>query len=874
MSEQSEIDGLILGRDLTSAIFMVLLAHNHSMTAEAIAERIRIENSTDVPCSPADVLEWAKQKGYVNNKALILLNEEEELNHRSVIKGELFSSNWSQSFSYQRLAASAVFGIIQFLHTHPGHQTTAAISHLIEAGLNRKSFVIILHEIGKVANVANLPERLNITTWSEERISDLGRCMLALRHSSCLIGNEWWLFAYASKGERSHTYTLDKNVTALSNTTGEFPYDMWLQLRAPNREVFIPDARFAAPVFAHFRSLVLWNPRVTGYCTDEDERDGLRLLLTAQGIEHDLRIGDAQRTVPLPTAAGSALVTCPIDDAKALYYAKEFLRTASFPGHRRVFLICPRDCFNGEDTEWVEVRTELIKRDLLDCMFILPQEDADQSHLGMFILDNNKNNDAKGVVLLAGGVNTLILSNADNLPFGSTKDITQFAYRSLLRRLARDRENITGCSTIMITDVLLWINKCKLDPISTSYHPFSVISRFFTWDEFKYFRRIGDITDFSSKRTNTADESITSEDIIDALLTDFALPQYVRRELEQSYVAEQIKLFKHWSNLCFMDVFIRVPSIEAQQKDVDARNLSWGLLPLSVTESVTDTWIANLVDNIQLRKEDPDQCKENLGYIIRDLQRTERSRALADAEDAYKAYRHDLGNKTGRVRDSISLLKGQMQKPDAWTALAKDTFGRLENTLSTLDDYFDQMTGLLAGQEKCFTDEHYSISAVELSDVIEKVIESFEVPDVRFENRGNPVQVWADRQKLEQMLTNLAENAIRHGKLDGQSLHIIFVRMEENYDPDWAKPGFVTLLVANNGKPFDRNFDELTKPGVRSNRSKGEGLGLYMVRKWAVGMGGEMEMQTGYPNPGEYPHSPILPGFRIHIRKVMQNTST
>lgn len=856
---------------------MILLGSDRAMTAEAIAERLRIESSTDDPCSSSDVLEWAMQKGYVNEKGFICLSEKDDHALRSDIRGALFFSNWSRSFGYQRLAAAAVFGIIEFLQTHPNHRSTEAMRQLLTAGLGRESLANLLRTIGEIAGVSKLAERLEISAWSEERIRDLGRIISALSPglnpmggNSFSIGNEWWIFAHAKKVEGRRAITVNKEVSSLRLTTDETPYDHWIQLRAPGREVFFPEARFAAPVFAHRRSEMLRDIRITGYCADEDERDGLRLLLTAQGIEHDLRISNGQGVIPLPTTTGTSVVACPVDAMKALHYAKEFLRMASLPGHRRLFLIAPIACFHEVNAEWDKVRREMVERDLLDCMLALPQEGKEMSDLGMFVLDNNKWEDAKGIVLFGGGTNNMNIADADNPIYSTLDALKTVAFRMSLIRTARDRK---GACVLVMNEVILTDPNCRLS-IAYVKHPFSVISELFPWEDFKHFKPIVDILDFSLGVSVDEHGAVTREGVIKALRKDIALPEYVRHELDKPYVQEQMQLIgTHWKKGGYPEAFIRVPSIEAQLRAMDAIERSWGLLPLTQTEGVTDEWIANLVDNIQLRSDDPDQCKQNLGYIIRELQRSERSRALADAEEAYKAYRHDLGNKTGRIRDSITLLKGQMQKPDAWTALAKDTHGRLGGTLSTLDDYFDQMAGLLADQEKCFTNEHYSITAVELSDVLEKVIRGFEVPDVLLEYRGGPAQIWADRQKLEQLITNLVENAIRHGKVAGRSLSIVLDRWEE-WDPDGSKPGFVNLYIANNGRAFEQSFDELTKQGARSKRSKGEGLGLYMARKWAEGMGGELEMVSGtVPAVGNiYP--PLTVGFYLHRRQVAQNPAT
>ncbi|MCO5275835.1 MAG: hypothetical protein M9900_13070 [Flavobacteriales bacterium] len=872
MSEDAHTDGVYPARNIGTAATLVLLGANRAMTAEAIADRLRIEGSTDDPCSASDVLAWANQKGYLNEQGKIWFSGlNEALVLRNDFRGALFWSNWSRSFGYQRLAAAAVLSISRFLQTHPDHPSTDSMRQLLMAGLHHESLAQLLRTIGEIAGAPNLPERLGIAAWSELRIRDLGRLISALSpgvgftgEHSFSIGDEWWQFAHAKKVEGRRAITLKKEISSLRLTTDEFPYDHWIQLRAPGREFFFPDAQFAAPAFLHHRSLVLRDIRVTGYCADADERDGLRLMLSAQGIEHDLHVRNGQGAIPLPSTPGTSVVTCPVDAKKALLYAKEFLRTATQPGHRRLFLIAPIACFHEINAEWDKVRREMVERDLLDCMLTLPQVGKQMSDLGMFVLDNNKWEDAKGLVLFGGGTNNMNITNPDDPIVRKLDGLKTFAFRMSLQMAARDRK---GACTLITNDIILTDPNCRL-AIAYCYHPFSVISSSFPWEELKQFKEVGSIMDFSIGVTVDANGDITREGVIKALRKDMALPEYVRHELAERYMEQQMEKIRTYKpQWGYPDAYIRIPSIEAQLRKVEGLKRSWGLLPMSETEGVSDDWVANVVDNILLRNEDPEQCKLNLGYIIRELQRVERTRALADAEEAYKAYRHDLGNMTGRVRDSISLLKGQMKKPDAWTALATDTHGRLEGTLSTLDHYFEKMKGLLTDQEKCFTNEHYSLTAVELSDVLNNVIGGFKDPDVRLEYRGGPAQVWADRQKLEQLITNLVLNAIGHGKVAGRELCIVLDRMDE-WDQDWGEPGSIPLFIGNNGKAFEQSFDELTKQGRRSKQSKGEGLGLYLARKWAKGMGGELEMANGTFPAIDDISPPLSVGFFLHLRQV------
>lgn len=90
--------------------------------------------------------------------------------------------------------------------------------------------------------------------------------------------------------------------------------------------------------------------------------------------------------------------------------------------------------------------------------------------------------------------------------------------------------------------------------------------------------------------------------------------------------------------------------------------------------------------------------------------------------------------------------------------------------------------------------------------------------------------VWADPDKVMQVLVNLIENAAIHGPSDAT----IDVRTEEDGD-------VVTLQVRDRGEPLeDRRVARLFEPHARGSgvQAKGVGLGLYVVRSIAERWGG------------------------------------
>lgn len=91
------------------------------------------------------------------------------------------------------------------------------------------------------------------------------------------------------------------------------------------------------------------------------------------------------------------------------------------------------------------------------------------------------------------------------------------------------------------------------------------------------------------------------------------------------------------------------------------------------------------------------------------------------------------------------------------------------------------------------------------------------------------LQVWVDEDKLLQVLVNLLENAAIHGPAGG----LVEVVSDANGE-------MATVAVRDEGEPLPAaGIDELFEPKSQGGaKSKGTGLGLYIVRSLATAWGG------------------------------------
>jgi two-component system, OmpR family, phosphate regulon sensor histidine kinase PhoR len=96
-----------------------------------------------------------------------------------------------------------------------------------------------------------------------------------------------------------------------------------------------------------------------------------------------------------------------------------------------------------------------------------------------------------------------------------------------------------------------------------------------------------------------------------------------------------------------------------------------------------------------------------------------------------------------------------------------------------------------------------------------------------------PLTVWADADKLLQVLINMLENAAIHGP-SGKSVTLKIYLSDS--------PSYAHIIVQDQGEPLaETAFEHLFEPHTRgrSVKAKGTGLGLYIVRSIAERWGGE-----------------------------------
>jgi two-component system phosphate regulon sensor histidine kinase PhoR len=209
------------------------------------------------------------------------------------------------------------------------------------------------------------------------------------------------------------------------------------------------------------------------------------------------------------------------------------------------------------------------------------------------------------------------------------------------------------------------------------------------------------------------------------------------------------------------------------------------------------------------------------GLLLRDVSETRR--AEESARKLLAVLSHELRTPATTIRSTLEALGYPMSEAQRSRFLAQAT-EEAERLIRLLEDLTIDV-------------KPPALRRIELDEVAARAValleDTFARRQVTVEVALPPMTVWADRDKLLQVLINLLENAAIHGP-DRE-----VVTLGAELDP--AEPAWALITVRDRGKPlpeeaFERLFEPHARGGPRSAR--GAGLGLYIVRSIAQRWGG------------------------------------
>lgn len=209
------------------------------------------------------------------------------------------------------------------------------------------------------------------------------------------------------------------------------------------------------------------------------------------------------------------------------------------------------------------------------------------------------------------------------------------------------------------------------------------------------------------------------------------------------------------------------------------------------------------------------------GISLRDL--SEIRRAQENARELLAVLSHELRTPVTIIRSTLEALRYDL--PDA----QRERFlTRAEGEAERLVRLLDDLTVDVKPPQ---------LRRIVLCEVTTRALhllqDTFAEHGVRVEAEVPPLTVWADIDKLLQVLLNLLENAAVHGP-DDRTIHLC-----ARTDP--ADGSRALVSVRDEGTPLpEETIERLFEPHARgaSVKARGMGLGLYIVRSIAQRWGG------------------------------------
>jgi two-component system phosphate regulon sensor histidine kinase PhoR len=173
-----------------------------------------------------------------------------------------------------------------------------------------------------------------------------------------------------------------------------------------------------------------------------------------------------------------------------------------------------------------------------------------------------------------------------------------------------------------------------------------------------------------------------------------------------------------------------------------------------------------------------------------------------------------------------TLLVGEIDNPDISKRFLENTARNVDRMVSLVED-LDEISRLESGEQPLYK-EHFIIQ-----DLIREVYEALSIKVVSRNVKVGikkgceyPITVFADKEKIRQVITNLVENALKYGKEDGNIVASVYKTDEEHVLVEISDDG-IGIAEEHLPRIFERFYR--TDRG-RSRDIGGTGLGLAICK--------------------------------------------
>jgi signal transduction histidine kinase len=225
---------------------------------------------------------------------------------------------------------------------------------------------------------------------------------------------------------------------------------------------------------------------------------------------------------------------------------------------------------------------------------------------------------------------------------------------------------------------------------------------------------------------------------------------------------------------------------------------------------------------------------------------------------------HELRSPLANMRTELEVARRLADRTD-WPAVADDLLADAERLSRLVDDLL-----LLARlDEEPDGPPARTVGPVELGGLLREVAARCPTPPVRVTAPDGPRWTEGDPDELRRVVTNLADNAVRHARTT------VLLTVTGPH-PDGGGRAYHRVTVTDDGPGVpaadrERVFQRFTRlDDARARDAGGSGLGLAIVRELVRRVGGTVELTDATPGstgdaPTPGPTGDAAPGLRVDV---------
>ena len=236
---------------------------------------------------------------------------------------------------------------------------------------------------------------------------------------------------------------------------------------------------------------------------------------------------------------------------------------------------------------------------------------------------------------------------------------------------------------------------------------------------------------------------------------------------------------------------------------------------------------------------------------IPDKQQMPRRDAGRAAQLGLALERETLGNLAHELRTPIQVLIGYLDMlrddlQDELGARAREVIERMHANIHDLAQTVDNLMEYVLSEAQAFPHLDENINIASLIGEVQPAMEAANLKKnlaLRFDLSGAPAAIRAPRRALRSVILNLALNAIKFTESGTVTVAVREATLA-------GKSGAIEIEVDDSGPGLSAAMlDEAREPFIQLSRStsrthRGLGLGLTMVQRHVVSMGGTLELRS------------------------------